>query len=221
MSTTMSGLVNYARDPYSVELRDLPVPEIGDRDVLLRVGAVSVCGSDLHQWRGSHSWPVNYPCVLGHEFAGTVLETGSLVSKFKSGDRVVSETAAIIDESSPLSRAGLYNLDPSRRGFGYGVNGAMTEYVRVPERCLHRIPESLGFQKAALTEPCCVAYNAVCVNGRVRPGDHVLVLGPGPIGLLCAKMAKFSGAGVVIVAGLPTRSVTVDMPLAPSGPIHA
>jgi L-iditol 2-dehydrogenase len=203
MSELMPALVNYAREPLSVELREVPVPEIGDREVLLRTGAVSVCGSDLHQWRGSHSWPVNYPCILGHEFAGTVERVGSQVAKFKPGDRVVSETAAVIDEASPLSRAGLYNLDPARKGFGYGVNGAMTQYVRVPERCLHRIPKSLSFEKAALTEPCCVAYNAVCVNGRVRPGDDVLVLGPGPIGLLCAHMAKLSGAGRVIVAGLP------------------
>jgi alcohol dehydrogenase/L-iditol 2-dehydrogenase len=132
-----------------------------------------------------------------------VAETGSGVAHFKAGDRVVSETAAVIDEASPLSRSGLYNLDPSRKGFGYGVDGAMTQYVRVPERCLHRLPASLPFEKAALTEPCCVAYNAVCVNGRVRPGDSVLILGPGPIGLLCAKMAKLSGAGHIVVAGLP------------------
>jgi alcohol dehydrogenase/L-iditol 2-dehydrogenase len=200
----MLGLVNYASQPLSVELRDVPVPEIGETDVLLRVGAVSVCGSDLHQWRGSHGWQVNYPCILGHEFAGAIARTGARVAKFKEGDRVVSETAAVIDEASPLSRSGLYNLDPARRGFGYGVDGAMTEYVRVPERCLHRIPSTLEFRKAALTEPCCVAYNAVCVNGRVRPGDNVLVLGPGPIGLLCAMMAKLSGAGCVIVAGLPS-----------------
>jgi L-iditol 2-dehydrogenase len=210
MNVLMPGLVNYAREPRSVELREVPVPEIGGHDVLLRVGAVSICGSDLHQWRGSHGWHVNYPCILGHEFAGTVFRTGALVSKFKEGDRVVSETAAVIDESSPLSRTGLYNLDPSRRGFGYGVDGAMTEYVRVPERCLHRIPESLIFERAALTEPCCVAYNAVCMNGRVRPGDHVLVMGPGPIGLLCAKMAKLSGAGVVIVAGLPCDHLRLE-----------
>ena len=203
MTGNMPAIVNYARDPLSVELREVPVPEIGERDVLLRVGAVSICGSDLHQWRGSHSWPVNYPCILGHEFAGSIAQKGARVTSFKEGDRVVSETAAVIDETSPLSRTGLYNLDPNRRGFGYGVNGAMTTYVRVPERCLHRIPESLPFHKAALTEPCCVAYNAVCVNGRVRPGDSVLVLGPGPIGLLCAQMAKLSGAGRVIVAGLP------------------
>jgi L-iditol 2-dehydrogenase len=203
MSETMPALVNYGREPFSVEMREVPVPEIGDREVLLRVGAVSVCGSDLHQWRGSASWPVNYPCILGHEFAGTVAKTGARVTSFREGDRAVSETAAVIDESSPLSRSGLYNLDPGRRGFGYGVDGAMTHYVRVPERCLHGIPESLSFHKAALTEPCCVAYNAVCVNGRVRPGDDVLVIGPGPIGLLCALMAKLSGAGRVIVAGLP------------------
>jgi L-iditol 2-dehydrogenase len=203
MNQTMPAVVNYARDPLSVELREVPVPDIGEHDVLLQVGAVSICGSDLHQWRGSHSWAVNYPCILGHEFAGTIVGKGARVSSFKEGDRVVSETAAVIDETSPLSRTGLYNLDPNRRGFGYGVNGAMTTYVRVPERCLHRIPESLPFHKAALTEPCCVAYNAVCVNGRVRPGDNVLVLGPGPIGLLCAQMAKLSGAGQVIVAGLP------------------
>ena len=204
MSAKMPGLVNFARAPLSVELRDVPVPEIGEGDVLLRVGAVSVCGSDLHQWRGSHGWHVNYPCILGHEFSGTIARAGARVAHFKEGDRVVSETAAVIDESSPLSRTGLYNLDPTRRGFGYGVDGAMTQYVKVPERCLHRIPDSLPFQKAALTEPCCVAYNAVCVNGRIRPGDSVLVIGPGPIGLLCAVMAKLSGAGQLIVAGLPS-----------------
>ncbi len=211
MSNNMPALVNYGGEPLSVELREVEIPELGDGDVLLRVGAVSICGSDLHQWRGAHSWPVNYPCILGHEFAGTIAKAGSAVKHFKEGDRVVSETAAVIDEASPLSRAGLYNLDPSRRGFGYGVDGAMTQFVRVPERCLHRIPESLPFHKAALTEPCCVAYNAVCVNGRIRPGDTVLVLGPGPIGLLCATMAKLSGAGHLIVAGLPADKQRLEV----------
>ena len=213
MSAKMPAVVNYAHEPFSVELRDVPVPEIGERDVLMRVGAVSICGSDLHQWRGSASWHVNYPCILGHEFAGTVARVGPSVGGFKEGDRVVSETAAVINESSPLNRSGLYNLDPSRKGFGYGVDGAMTRFVRVPERCLHRIPDYLSFDKAALTEPCCVAYQAVCINGRVRPGDNVLVLGPGPIGLLCAKMAKLSGAGCVIVAGLPADRFRLNVAL--------
>ncbi len=104
---------------------------------------------------------------------------------------------------SPLSRTGFTISILRAAVLAMGSDGAMTEFVRVPERCLHRLPAALPFEKAALTEPCCVAYNAVCVNGRVRPGDTVLVLGPGPIGLLCANMAKLSGAGTVIVAGLP------------------
>lgn len=202
MSSTMPGIVNYAAAPRSVELREVRVPQIGKNDVLLKVEAASICGSDLHQWLGGISWKVNYPCILGHEFGGVIVETGSDVHLFREGDRVVSETAAVIDEHSPYARRGLYNLDPNRLGFGNGVDGAMTQFVKVPERCLHRIPDRLPFLKASLTEPCCVAYNAVCLNGRVRAGDHVLVIGPGPIGLLCAMMAKLSGAGHLIVSGL-------------------
>jgi len=204
MTKTMPAIVNYSPAPRSVELREVAVPTIGDADVLLKVEAVSICGSDLHQWLGQNSWKVNYPCILGHEFSGTVLEAGKQVRKFKEGDRVTSETAAVIDEFSPFSRRGLYNLDPHRLGFGYGVDGAMTQWVKVPERCLHPLPTELDFDRAALTEPCCVAYNAVCVNTTIRPGDNVLVIGPGPIGLLCALMARLSGAGHLVVCGLPS-----------------
>ena len=207
----MPAVVNYAREAGSVELREVPVPEIGEENVLLQVEAVGVCGSDLHQWQSTHSWPVNYPCVLGHEFGGVVAEAGPRVRKFKEGDRVVSETAAVIDAYSPFTRQGRYHLDPNRLGFGYGVDGAMAPYVRVPERCLHRVPDELPFEKAALTEPCCVAYNAVCLNTDVRPGDHVLVLGPGPIGLLCVLMAKLSGAKPLVVAGLPSDSGRLEV----------
>jgi alcohol dehydrogenase/L-iditol 2-dehydrogenase len=78
----------------------------------------------------------------------------------------------------------------------------MAEFVRVPERCLHHIPDSLPFERAALTEPCCVGYNAVAVKSHIRPGDIVVVLGPGPIGLLCAEIARISGAGTLIVGGM-------------------
>ncbi|MFT5187709.1 MAG: L-iditol 2-dehydrogenase [Verrucomicrobiales bacterium] len=196
------AVVNYAEDPHSVELREIEKPDIGQDEVLLAVAAVGVCGSDLHQWTSQHSWPVNYPVVLGHEFGGVIIETGKNVSAWKEGDRVVSETAAVIDPDNPMTRRGLYNLDTSRKGFGYGVNGAMTPYVRVPARCLHAIPEGLAFEKAALTEPCCVAYNATIKNSRIEPGDRVLVLGPGTIGILCAAMARQAGAEVAI-AGLP------------------
>ncbi len=214
MPETMTALVNYGPEPGSVELREVEAPTPGEDDVLLAVQAVGVCGSDLHQWKGTHSWRVNYPCVLGHEFCGVVAAVGRRVTAFREGDRVVSETAAVVDPHSPFTRQGLYNLDPGRLGFGYGVHGAMTRYVRVPERCLHHLPEGLAFEAAALAEPCAVAYNAVCVNGRVRPGDTALVLGPGPIGLLCARMAKLSGAGRVVAAGMPSDALRLKAALA-------
>ncbi len=193
------GVVNYGPEKYNVELREVPRPEIGPDDVLLEVAAVGVCGSDLHQWTAEHSWPVNYPVVLGHEFSGVVAQAGPRVRGFREGDRAVSETAAVIDPENPMSKAGLYNLDPTRKGFGYGVNGAMTQFVRVPGRILHHIPDQLPFEKAGLTEPCCVAYNAVVNNGAVKPGDRVVVLGPGPIGILCGAMARLQGAEVAVV----------------------
>lgn len=201
MSNTVrsAAVVNFAPEKGSVEIREINRPEIGEEDVLLEVANVGVCGSDLHQWTADHSWPVNYPVVLGHEFGGVIVETGSRVKSWKDGDRVVSETAAIINTDNPMSRQGLYNLDPDRKGFGYGVNGAMTRYVKVPARCLHKVPDELPFEQACLTEPCCVAYNAVAMNSSIRPGDSVIVLGPGTIGILCAAVAKLCGADVAVV----------------------
>jgi alcohol dehydrogenase/L-iditol 2-dehydrogenase len=196
------AVVNYSSKKGSVEIRELPKPIIGEDDVLLEVANVGVCGSDLHQWTADHSWHVNYPVVLGHEFGGHIVEVGKRVKGWQEGARVVSETAAIINQTSPLSRQGLYNLDPDRKGFGYGVNGAMTKYVKVPARCLHVVPENLPFEQACLTEPCSVAYNAVVMNSSIKPGDRVVVLGPGTIGILCAAMAQLCGADVALV-GLP------------------
>jgi L-iditol 2-dehydrogenase len=199
MNTFNPAVVNYAPEKGSVEIREIEKPVIGDEDVLLEVVNVGVCGSDLHQWTSNHSWPVNYPVVLGHEFGGHIAETGSRVKGWKAGDRVVSETAAVIDPDNCMTRIGLYNLDPTRKGFGYGVNGAMTRYVRVPARCLHRVPQSLSFEQACLTEPCSVAYNAVVVNSTIRPGDRVVVIGPGTIGILCAAVARLCGAEVALL----------------------
>lgn len=194
-----AAVVNYAPEKGSVEIREISKPEIGEDDVLLEVVNVGVCGSDLHQWTADHSWPVNYPVILGHEFGGHIVEIGKRVVGWKEGDRVVSETAAVIDPNNPMSRQGLYNLDPTRKGFGYGVNGAMTRYVRVPARCLHNVPAQLAFEQACLTEPSCVAYNALVENSRIKPGDRVIVIGPGTIGILCAAVAKLCGADVAIV----------------------
>lgn len=211
MSSLLSpAVVNFAPEKGSVEIREIALPIIGDDDVLLEVVNVGVCGSDLHQWTADHSWPVNYPVVLGHEFGGLIAALGKNVSVWKEGDRVVSETAAIINPNSPMSKTGLYNLDPDRKGFGYGVNGAMTRYVRVPARCLHRVPTHLSFEEACLTEPCCVAYNSVAVNSSVKPGDRVIVIGPGTIGILCAAVARICGAEVAVV-GLESDKLRLDI----------
>lgn len=198
----MPAVVHYELAPGACELREVPLPTIGPGEVLLRVAAVGVCGSDVHQYHNTHSWVVNVPVVLGHEFCGEIEAVGEGVAGFQEGDRVVSETAAVIDPSSPFCRSGRYNLDPTRRGFGYGVDGAMATHVRVPARCLHRLPPDLDWTTAALAEPCCVAYQAVVESTRIHPGDVVVVLGPGPIGLLCGQMARLRGAGEVVMIGV-------------------
>ena len=203
MTGQSAAVVNFSSEAGSVEVREVERPAIGQEDVLVEVAAVGVCGSDLHQWTSTHSWPVNYPVILGHEFAGTIVEVGSSVNGWSEGDRIASETAAVIDANNPMSRQGRYNLDPTRKGFGYGVDGAMTRYARVPARCLHRVPDSLTLEHAALTEPCCVAYNTVVGNTRIQPGDRVLVIGPGTIGILCAAIAKLCGGDVALL-GLPS-----------------
>lgn len=204
------AVVNFSSVKGSVEIREIEKPNIGPSDVLLEVVNVGVCGSDLHQWTADHSWTVNYPVVLGHEFGGHIVELGTDVKNWKEGDRVVSETAAVIDLNSPMTKQGLYNLDPTRKGFGYGVNGAMTRYVKVPARCLHAVPQKLSFEQACLTEPCSVAYNAVVMNSHIRPGDRVVVIGPGTIGILCAAMARLCGAEVAVL-GLETDSNRLEI----------
>jgi len=207
----MPALVHYGAEPGQVELREVPIPRVRDGEVLLRVGAVGVCGSDIHQLHGSQSWAVDVPVTLGHEFTGVVTAVGDGVSGFKEGDRVVSETAARICGECIYCRTGHYNVCPRRHGFGTRVDGAMAEYVRVPARCLHHIPDSLPFSVAAMTEPCCVAYNALAERATVKPGNSVLVLGPGPIGLLCLLVARLHGAEPTIVAGLSADSPRLDI----------
>ncbi|MBV9278602.1 MAG: zinc-binding dehydrogenase [Chloroflexi bacterium] len=210
-ATQMPALVQYGLQPGEVDLREVPVPAIGEGEVLLRVRAVGVCGSDVHQYHATPSWRVEPPVILGHEFTGTVAAVGDGVGGFREGDRVVSETAAQICGSCVYCRSGHYNVCPHRRGFGALVDGAMAEYVRAPARCLHHIPNDLPFERAALTEPVCVAYAAVAERTVVKPGYSVLVLGPGPIGLLCLLIARLHGAGPTIVAGLGSDGPRLDL----------
>lgn len=199
----MTAIVHYALKQGAVELREVPKPDrLADDEVLLATRAVGICGSEIHQYHNTQSWSVRVPVILGHEFAGVVERVGEGVEEFRDGDRVTSETAARICSRCAYCRNGEYNLCPERVGFGYGTDGAMADYVKVPSRCLHHLPDAVSFETAALVEPCSVAYNAVCVKSHIRAGNSVLVFGPGPIGLLCLALAKICGAGWVGAAGL-------------------
>ncbi len=208
----MTAVVHYALREGAVELREVPRPAApADDEVILASRAVGVCGSDVHQFHNTQSWSVNVPVTLGHEFCGVIAERGKAVKGFKDGDRVACETAARICGQCVYCRSGEYNLCPERLGFGYGLDGAMADYVKAPARCLHHLPDSIRFEQAALTEPSCVAYNATCVKSHIRPGDSVLIVGPGTIGLLCLAFAKLSGAGWLALAGLKRDRQRLDL----------
>lgn len=197
----MKAVVKYGQRDGEVELREVPEPAPGPGEVLLEVRAAGVCGSDIEMWRHQVSFTVHTPVIQGHEFCGVIWEVGPGVTEFQPGDRVTSETAAYICGRCRSCRSGEYNLCPDRLGFGYGTDGAFTRLVRVPVRCLHRLPERIPFAHAALTEPACVAYNALVVKSRVRPGEPLLVIGPGPIGLFAVQVARALGATPIILVG--------------------
>ncbi|MEJ2078995.1 MAG: alcohol dehydrogenase catalytic domain-containing protein [Acidobacteriota bacterium] len=198
---TMKAVVKYENKPNATELREVPVPEIGESDVLVEVAYVGVCGTDPHMHNGSVVFNFNCPFILGHEFAGRIVEAGKRVSKFKVGERVTSETHADYCGRCALCRTNNYHLCRERKGFGFHCDGAFTKYVKVPERILHRVPESVSLKAASITEPFCVAYKSVVSNSAVKPGDKVVVIGPGPIGLLCMKMAQLQGASEIVAVG--------------------
>jgi L-iditol 2-dehydrogenase len=195
------ALVKYGRQDGNVEIREVPEPTIGPDQVLLEVKAAGVCGSDLHMWREQQSWAVKLPLVLGHEFAGVVVEVGANVSNFAPGDRVACETAAQICNQCVYCLSGNYNLCPNRLGYGALADGAFTHYVAARPQILHRIPDNVPFEHAALTEPICVAYNALVEKTDMRPGDLVVIQGPGPIGIMALQVVRMRGAGTIVVLG--------------------
>jgi L-iditol 2-dehydrogenase len=198
----MQALVKYDNVPGAVEIRDMPEPRITPDQVLLKVRAVGICGSDLEMYHHLVGFQVDPPVILGHEFSGTVAEVGSNVTDFKVGDRVVSETAAYVCGKCVQCRTGNYNECPNRLGFGVRINGADAPYAAVRQGILHHVPDNIDLGDAALTEPFCVAYNALVVKSRIRPGDTVVILGPGPIGLAATQVARVCGAANIVLAGL-------------------
>jgi alcohol dehydrogenase/L-iditol 2-dehydrogenase len=197
----MKAVVKYENKANATELREVPVPEIGEGDVLVEAAYIGVCGTDPHMHKGTVVFNFNCPFILGHEFAGKIVKAGRQVSNFKVGDRVTSETHADYCGQCALCRSNNYHLCRGRKGFGFHLDGAFTKYVKVPNRILHRVPDNVSLKAASLTEPFCVAYKSVICNSTVNPGDMVVVIGPGPIGLLCMKMAQLCGASEIVAVG--------------------
>ncbi|MBD3392592.1 MAG: alcohol dehydrogenase catalytic domain-containing protein [Chitinivibrionales bacterium] len=200
--TTMRALVKYGNKDGEVRIADVPMPEIGPDDILLQTKAVGICGWDIEMWRHKMANPVTVPVIQGHEFCGVIDKVGANITDWKVGDRVVSETGAEICGSCPQCLTGNYQLCSKRKGFGYGVDGAFTDYVKVRRGCLHHLPDNVDFDYGCLTEPACVAYQALVVLSDVRPGTPVLIIGPGPVGLFALQIAKACSAGPVMVAGV-------------------
>ncbi len=194
----MKAVVKQARGDGFVELCEVPEPELEDGSVILRVGAAGICGSDIQILHDRFQGYI-VPVILGHEFAGTIESVGRGVSNLAPGDRVVSETHAIVCNECVYCRTGIYNLCPQRKGFGYGTNGAFAKLVRVRKAIVHILPEEIPVREAALLEPVSVALNALTRNSHVYPGESVLVIGPGPIGLFCLQVARLSGGRVTVV----------------------
>ena len=197
----MKAIVKYDRVDKAVEIRDVPEPVIGPDQVLLEVKAVGVCGSDVHMWREHQSWAIKLPLVLGHEFAGVIAEVGANVTGWQVGDRVACETAAQVCGTCSYCVSGNYNLCPHRLGYGALIDGSMTQYVAARPAILHRVPDHVPLEYAALTEPVCVAMNALVEKTTIKPGDMTVIQGPGPIGIMALQVAKIQGAGPVIVTG--------------------
>ncbi|MDR2158932.1 MAG: alcohol dehydrogenase catalytic domain-containing protein [Treponema sp.] len=189
-----------AKGKGNIEVRDIPVPRIrNDDDVLIRISAAGVCGTDIHIYRDEFPyWP---PVVMGHEFSGVVVETGKGVTKFKHGDRVVAEPHTRFCGKCSLCRAGHIQLCPEKRSPGWGMDGAFTDYLVMPELFLHRIPDSLKDDAAALTEPAAIVATGVIERGGATVGDTVAIVGAGPIALLSVIAAKATGTQRVYLLG--------------------
>ena len=205
------ALVKHGETDGAVEIQDIAEPEMrGDR-VLLKVDAAGVCGSDLHMWRHHHSWPIKMPLVLGHEFCGVIQEVGDEVHGFEVGQRVACETAAEVCGRCVYCLGGQYNMCPNRLGYGATIDGAFTSTVLARPQILHHVPDNVPSSHAALTEPICVAYNAVVEKTMVQPGDIVVIQGPGPIGIMSLQLIRLRGASQIVVLGTDIDSKRLEV----------
>jgi L-iditol 2-dehydrogenase len=187
-----------------LDIADLPVPVPGVDEILVRVAACGICGSDVHGYDGSTGRRIP-PIVMGHEAAGVVAAAGPGVSKFKPGDRVTFDSTVYCGQCEFCAK-GEINLCNNRQVIGVSCGefrraGAFAEYVVVPQRIVYHLPDALAFEHAAMLEAVSVALHGVRVS-EMKGGETVLVIGAGMIGLLTLQAAKVAGASRLLVADI-------------------
>jgi len=198
-----------------LEFADLPEPKLGPGEVLVRVAACGICGSDVHGYDGSSGRRIP-PIVMGHEAAGIVAALGDGVTDFAEGDRVTFDSTVYCGICAPCRR-GEINLCDNRQVLGvscadYRRAGAFAEYVAVPSRIVYRLPDSLSFAEAAMLEAVAVAVHAVSLV-RISPESTALVVGAGMIGLLAAQALSAAGCTRVFVADIDSSRLNLAQDL--------
>ena len=203
----MKAVYRYGYEPRQYEFRDMPDPTCGPEDVSIEVKYAAICGSDVATYfNGGEKGGI---CIVGHEFAGTVVQVGSQVSDWKPGDRVVSDNTGHVCGKCHACTSGLFLNCMERVALGYGMDGGFAKYVKIPGEILRihkwalmRIPDGVPYEYAAILDPICNAYKAVAQESGLRPGESAIVFGPGPIGLLATQFCHIMGAKDVIMVGL-------------------
>ena len=184
-------------------VKEFPKPTPGPGEALVRVHRASICGSDvgLYDFSPAYAGFAKLPIIPGHEFAGEVAELGESTSGFHVGERVVAESVLTCGACAHCT-SGRSNLCINFRIFGIHVNGGFSEYVSVPAKHLHHMRGKLSFEQAAIIEPLAVCCHAINEVAKVNPTDIVVVLGPGPIGLLAAQVARAKGCRDIVISGI-------------------
>jgi len=197
---TMKAVVKTRKGP-GIEVLDVAVPAVGETDILVKVMAGSLCGSDVHYYEwlpGSQFLPV--PVILGHEFSGEVVQVGGGVTNAAVGDRV-SALPTMPCGQCPNCRIGRADKCSNRLVSGLMSDGFFAQYGRLTAGAdIFKLPDSVGYEAASMLEPLSVVLNAMDISG-LKIGFKTAVLGPGPIGLMALKLLKAGGASLVIIAG--------------------
>jgi L-iditol 2-dehydrogenase len=210
---TMQALVLKEYNSFSLE--EVPLPAIGPEDVLIRVQACGICGSDVHGMDGSTGRRIP-PIIMGHEAAGIIEQLGSNISEWKIGERVTFDST-VVTRQDFYSQKGAFNLSDYRKVLGvscgeYRQHGAFAEYVAVPQSILYRLPENLSFAQAAMTEPVSVAFHAVnLIPSEIN--DSAVVVGCGMIGLFVIQALRIKGCGTIIAVDLDRSHLDMALQL--------